>query len=164
MSSREPFIVVGIDLAGSPRRPTGVCTLHGNRAETCIGITDEVILQSIDMAMPDLFTINAPLSLPDGRSTLHDRSGEHMRDCERELRRRRIRFFPITLGPMRMLTGRGLVLNPRIEMMGYRAAECFPGGAQGVWSIPRQHRDITGLRVGLRRPGVKALTGSTTSD
>ena len=164
MSSRKPFIVVGIDLAGSPRRPTGVCVLRGMRVKTSISFSDEEILQSIDLAEPHLVTIDAPLSLPNGRKTIHDRAGEHFRGCDRELLRRGIRFFPITLGPMRMLTERGMALKPKIEIMGYRTVECFPGGAQDVWGIPRQHRDISGLRAGLRRLGVKGLTGSTTSD
>jgi len=164
MSSRKPFIVVGIDLAGSLRRPTGVCVLHGMTARTCIVFTDEEILRSIGLAKPDLVTIDAPLSLPNGRKTIHDRSGEHFRDCDRELLRRGIRFFPITLGPMRMLTERGLALKPKIEVMGYRTVECFPGGAQDVWGIPRQHRDIAGLRAGLGRLGVKGLADESTSD
>ena len=129
-----------------------------------MAFTNEEILRSIGLAKPDLVTIDAPLSLPNGRRTIHDRSGEHFRDCDRELRRRGIRFFPITLGPMRMLTERGLALKPKIEMMGYRTVECFPGGAQGVWGIPRQNRDIAGLRVGLGRLGVKGLADATTSD
>ena len=137
MSSRKPFTVVGIDLAGSLRRPTGVCILRGMGAETSIAFTDEEILGSVGQAEPDLVTIDAPLSLPHGRMTIHDRSGEHFRDCDRELQRRGIRFFPITLGPMRMLTERGIALKTKIEALGYRAVECFPGGAQDVWGIPR---------------------------
>jgi predicted nuclease with RNAse H fold len=134
------------------------------RVETYIAFTNEEILRLIDQAKPDLVTIDAPLSLPNGRTTIHDRDGEHFRDCDRELQRRRIRFFPITLGPMRILTERGMVLKTKIEVMGYRAVECFPGGAQDVWGIPRQHRDIIGLRAGLGRLGVKGLADETTSD
>jgi predicted nuclease with RNAse H fold len=164
MSNREPFVVVGIDLAGSPRRPTGVCVLRGMKAETHVALRDEEILHSISQAKPDLVPIDAPLSLPNGRKTIHDRSGEHFRDCDRELRRRGIRFFPITLGPMRMLTERGLALKSKIETMGYRTVECFPGAAQDVWGIPRQHRDLEGLRAGLKRLRVKGLADAATSD
>ncbi len=48
MQSRKPSIAVGIDLAGSVRRPTGVCVLHGMRAETCIAFSDEKILQTFE--------------------------------------------------------------------------------------------------------------------
>jgi len=164
MGNRKPLVVVGVDLAGSPRRPTGVCVLRGLRAETQVLLSDEEILDLIATARPDLVPIDAPLSLPKGRKTIHDRSGEHFRECDRELQRRRIRFFPMTLGPMRMLTDRGLALKAEIEAMGYGTVECFPGAAQDVWGIPRQHRDLEGLRAGLRRLGVRELPDAATSD
>ena len=164
MSSRKPFVVLGIDLAGSPRRPTGLCLLCGVRAQTRVAFSDEDILNTVHQARPDLVPIDAPLSLPQGRRTIHDRSGEHFRDCDRELQRRGIRFFPITLGPMRMLTERGLALQAKIRAMGYRAIECYPGAAQDVWGIPRQHRDRRELQAGLKRLGVRGLTNAATSD
>jgi len=126
--------------------------------------TDEEILNWIAQARPDLVPIDAPLSLPAGRTTIHDRSGLHFRECDLELRRRGIRFFPVTLGPMRMLTERGLALKAKIEKMGYRAVECYPGGAQDVWGLPRQHRDRQGLRRGLETLGVRGLTEAMTGD
>ena len=164
MTNRRPFVVVGVDLAGSPRRPTGVCVLRGVRARTQIAFTDEEILSWVAQARPDLVPIDAPLSLPLGRTTIHDRSGPHFRECDLELRRRGIRFFPVTLGPMRMLTERGLALKAKIEKMGYRVVECYPGGAQDLWSLPRQHRDLHGLRRGLEVLGVRGLTEAMTGD
>jgi predicted nuclease with RNAse H fold len=162
--ANRPLVVVGVDLAGSPRRPTGVCILRGVRARTRIAFTDEEILDTIAPARPDLVPIDAPLSLPAGRTTIHDRSGPHFRECDLELRRRGIRFFPITLGPMRMLTERGLSLKAKIEERGYHVVECYPGGAQDVWGLPRQHRDRRGLRRGLEALGVRGLTEAMTGD
>ena len=139
-----------------------MCVLRGMKAQTRIALTDEKILNAIHQAQPDIVPIDAPLSLPDGRKTIHDRSGGHLRDCDRELQKRGIRFFPITLGPMRMLTERGLALKATIEEMGYRAVECYPGGAQDVWGIPRQHRDMKGLWRGLKALGVSGLTEAMT--
>jgi len=160
----KPFVVLGIDLAGSPQRPTGMCLLRGVQAQTSVAFSDEDILNTVHQARPDLVPIDAPLSLPKGRRTISDRRGGHFRDCDLELRRRGIRFFPVTLGPMRMLTTRGLALKAKIRAMGYRAIECYPGGAQDVWGLPRQHRDLAGLRAGLRRLGVRGLTKVATSD
>lgn len=157
-------MVVGVDLAGSPHRPTGVCILRGLRAQTHIAFADEEILTWVAQARPDLVPIDAPLSLPAGRTTIDDRSGPHFRACDLELRRRGIRFFPITLGPMRLLTQRGLLLKAKIEELGYRVVECYPGGAQDVWGLPRQHRDRQGLRRGLERLGVRGLPESLTGD
>jgi predicted nuclease with RNAse H fold len=159
-----PLVILGIDLAGSPRRPTGLCTLRGLHAETRIAFSDEEILEAVRRAQPALVPIDAPLSLPKGRRTIHDRAGEHLRACDRALLRRGIRFFPITLGPMRMLTERGLALRETLRAMGYRAVECYPGAAQDVWGLPRQHKDLPGLLAGLRKLGVRGLKRTATSD
>jgi len=63
-----------------------------------------------------------------------------------------------------MLTERGLALKEKMEAAGYRVVECFPGAAQDVWGIPRQHRDLEGLRSGLAGLGVRGLTKGMTSD
>ena len=65
---------------------------------------------------------------------------------------------------MRMLTERGLGLKAKIERMGYRTVECYPGAAQDIWGIPRQHHDLKGLLRGLKNLGVKGLTRKMTSD
>ena len=164
MAKNNPLIVVGIDLAGSPKRPTGLCVLRDLIAETHVVFNDDDILDFVKEARPTLVPIDAPLSLPKGRRTVHDRSGEHLRACDRELLRRGIRFFPITLGPMRMLTERGFTLKKRLVKMGYQAVECYPGAAQDLWRIPRQHKDLLGLLNGLRKLGLRGLKKSATSD
>ena len=164
MSNRKPFVIVGIDLAGSARRPTGICLLRGLKAQTHIAFSDEDILNTLHQTHPDLVPIDAPLSLPMGRGSIHDRSCEHFRDCDRALRQLGIRFFPITLGPMRMLTERGLTLKVRISALGYRAIECYPGAAQDVWGIPRQHKDRNKLLAGLKKLGVRGLAAAATGD
>ena len=141
-----------------------MCLLCGFQAKTSIAFSDEDILNTVHQAQPDLVPIDAPLSLPKGRKTIHDRSGAHFRGCDLDLRRRGIRFFPVTLGPMRMLTERGLALKAKIRAMGYRAIECYPGAAQDVWGIPRQHQDRKELLAGLKKLGVRGLTRAATSD
>jgi uncharacterized protein len=44
MLNRKPTVIVGIDLAGSSRRPTGVCILHGRKAHTHLAYRDEEVL------------------------------------------------------------------------------------------------------------------------
>jgi predicted nuclease with RNAse H fold len=58
--------VAGIDLAGSLRRPTGVCILKGRQATVSIAHTDEEILQAVQDDVQAV-AIDAPLSLPRGR-------------------------------------------------------------------------------------------------
>ena len=164
MAKNARVVVVGIDLAGSPKRPTGLCVLRDLTAETRVVFSDDEILNFVNEARPVLIPIDAPLSLPNGRLTIHDRAGEHLRECDRALLRYGIRFFPVTLGPMRMLTERGLALKSRLSTMGYRPVECFPGAAQDLWEIPRQHRDRLGLLSGLRKLGLRGLKKTATSD
>ncbi|MBX3324600.1 MAG: DUF429 domain-containing protein [Nitrospira sp.] len=164
MAKNPSLVVVGIDLAGSPKRPTGLCVLRDLKAETHVVFSDEEILNFVSQTCPLLVPIDAPLSLPKGRRTVHDRSGEHLRECDRELLRRRIRFFPITLGPMRMLTERGLALQKRLTAIGYQTVECYPGAAQDLWGIPRQHKDRLGLHTGLRKLDLRGLKTTATGD
>ncbi|MBN2207508.1 MAG: DUF429 domain-containing protein [Candidatus Aminicenantes bacterium] len=150
-------IVIGIDLAGAPRRPTGVCVLRGRRAETSLLFSDAEIVAAVRAASPALVAVDAPLQRPPGRRSMDDRTGTHFRPCDLELRRLGIPFFPITLGPMRGLTERGIRLKRRLERIGARVVEMYPGGAQDVWAIPRARRDREGLLRGLRRLGLVGL-------
>jgi predicted nuclease with RNAse H fold len=151
------FSVVGVDLAGVPHRPTGICILRNLGAQTMLAYTDDEILNIIDRERPNLVTIDAPLALPPGRKSIHHRNDQHYRPCDLELRQRKIPFFPITLGPMRGLTERGIALKNMINKNGFQVVEIYPGGAQDIWGIPRVKHDMKGLRNGLRRLGIKGL-------
>ena len=161
--SNADLVVLGIDLAGSPRRPTGVCVLAGDQARTHLAFSDDELMGCVRDSGADLIPIDAPLSLPPGRRSIHDRSGEHLRPCDRVLQQRGIRFFPITLGPIRILTERGLNLKTQMELLGQVAVECYPGAAQDTWGIPRQHHDLAGLLRGLRRLGLRGLKKSASA-
>lgn len=64
-----------------------------------------------------------------------------------------IPFFPITLGPMRMLTARGIRLRNRLVEAGFEVHEGYPGGAQDLWGIARKQAGVERLRRALRRRG-----------
>jgi predicted nuclease with RNAse H fold len=145
--------VGGIDLAGSKRRPTGICVLEGRKANVWVVHTDREVLEAVGEDS-QVVAIDAPLSLPRGRCCLRDdcpcAGRAHFRACDLELRHMKIKFFPITLGPMRLLTLRGLALKGNLEKRGLRVFETYPGAAQDIWRIPR-HKDLQGLREGLKR-------------
>jgi uncharacterized protein len=103
--------IVGLDFAGVETRPTGFCKLAGLKAETALVFTNEEILKKTVESKPIVVAIDASLSLPPGRKSIEERTGAHLRESDRELLRRRIKFFPITLGPMRKLTVRGIELR-----------------------------------------------------
>jgi hypothetical protein len=106
---------------------------------------------------PKIIAIDAPLSLPAGRESVEQRTNVHLRECDRELLRRGIKFFPITLGPMRKLTARGISLRRTLENKHFRVIEVYPGGAQDILEIPRKQRGLERLRAGLEKLGIKGL-------
>lgn len=164
-TQRKQHRVVGVDLAGSPKRNTGICTLIGDRITACKTVhTDQEIIDHIKEANPTLVAIDAPLNLPPGRKSIQDRSGEHFRPCDRELLRRGIRFFPITLGPMRSLTERGIRLKKGLRRRGYAVIETYPGAAQDIWHIGRKQAGLSKLRKGLQGLGIKGLRRNMNGD
>lgn len=147
--------VVGLDLGGSPKRDTGACLLLGpKRLRAKLLHSDREILDFVGRARPELVVIDAPLSLPRGRRTIEDRSGQHLRECDRELLRRRIPFFPLTLGPMRMLTVRGMRLQRILVRRGFPVIEGYPGGAQDILGLLRKKAGERVLEHRLRGVGL----------
>jgi predicted nuclease with RNAse H fold len=151
-------LIVGLDLAGVQTRPTGFCLLKDMKAETCLVYSDKEIIQKTLSCQPQVIAIDAPLCLPPGRKTLEERTANHLRDSDRELLKRGIKFFPITLGPMRKLTTRGIALKETFQTHGYTVLEAYPGGAQDVLGIPRKQRGLDKLSAGLTELGIEGLS------
>lgn len=156
---------LGIDLAGVESRPTGLCTMDGNlNASTSLLYTDDEIIRKTLEGEPAVVAIDAPLALPHGRESLTKRSNVHLRECDRELLRMGIRFFPLTLGPMRQLTERGMRLRVDLEKKDLVVIETYPGAAQDILSIPRKGRGLDRLAEGLRLAGVRGINHGMTGD
>lgn len=149
--------VVGLDLAGVETRPTGFCTLTEMNAQTCLVYTDKEILEKTISSNPQIVAIDAPLSLPPGRKSIDERTDIHLRESDRELIKMGIKLFPITLGPMRKLTARGIRLKSILEAQKLVVVEVYPGGAQDVLGIPRKQRGLEALLSGLEKLGIKGL-------
>jgi hypothetical protein len=158
---------VGVDLAGSVTRPTGVCVIdHKLRVRCSIEHSDHDILAVIQKSGTRIVAVDAPLALPRGRHCLgeHCRGRAHFRACDKILTRMRIKFFPITIGPMRVLTARGIRLAKKLQRLQVETVETYPGASQDLLGIPRKQHDLRGLQEGLKRLGClgdieKDLTG-----
>lgn len=145
----------GIDLAGSPLRNTGFCVMDERmRCRTAVLHTDKEIVDAVLEAMPSVVSIDAPLFLPKGRESLEKKGPPHLRVCDRELMRMKIRFFPISLGPMRSLTERGIRLRVVLERKGFRVIESFPGAIQDILGIPRKQSGLKNLQAALIKYGL----------
>ena len=149
--------MIGLDLSGVETRPSGLCFLKGMMAETSLVYKNEELLRRIEKSRHGVVAIDAPLSLPEGRESIEQRTKVHLRECDKELLRRGIKFFPVTLGPMRKLTERGINLRRTLENGGFRVIEVYPGGAQDILGIPRKQQGLQRLRAGLEKLGVKGL-------
>jgi len=149
-------VAMGVDLAGSSARPTGICFIDEELiAETSIVYEDREILDLALSRKPDVIAIDAPLSLP---------KAGRFRECDRKLLRRGIKLFPPTLGPMRKLTLRGIALKEILEKRGFTVIEVFPGGAQDILGIPRKSKGVSRLAESLRALGIKNIPPRASPD
>ncbi|MEM4336189.1 MAG: DUF429 domain-containing protein [Candidatus Anstonellales archaeon] len=134
--------ILGLDLAGSEKRATGYCIIEKGKAKHGTVYMNQEILNLIKNEKPNIVAIDAPLSLPAGRKKIEERNNKHFRECDLMLRKKGIKFFPITLGPMRMLTKRGMELKKSIEKIGkkIKVMEVFPGATYDVYGIRRKNK------------------------
>src|SRR5438445_10743290 len=130
--------VVGIDLAGVEHKNTGFCFFDGKETEVKILHTDKEIVDEVEKHKPKVVAIDAPLALSMGRKSLEENNGIHLRECDKMLLKMKIKFFPITLGPMRKLTERGMKLKGILGKLGFEVIETYPGAAQDLLNIPRK--------------------------
>lgn len=126
-----------------------------HRTETRPLRDDAEVIEATLGARPQVVMIDAPLSLPRGRTSLDVPGPPHFRGCDLELRRLGIPFFPISLGPMRMLTKRGIRIRSALEEHGVPVFESYPGGTQDILGIPRKGAGVAALRRALRRRGFR---------
>lgn len=158
--------IVGIDLSGSEKRPTGWALLQGDIVTTrTVSATQEIIDMTL-ACRPDLVSIDSPLALPAGRHCSLDscdcRQFGISRTCERELRRRGISVYWCLVPSMQSLTRRGIEIATRLRSAGIQVIESYPGAAQDIMRIPRKRASLTQLRAGLLSFGLKGIRPSET--
>lgn len=171
LAAAKSVKIVGLDLAGKPSSRTGICFLQDNTARTEVLHSDDEILDAVLGYDPDLVCIDAPLSLPKGRSSPYD--DDPVRDdagitraSERELRRRGVSCYPALIPSMQALTERGIRLASRLREEGIPVIECFPGGTQDILQLPRKRTDLSLLKKGLETFGIRGdyTTGDVSHD
>jgi predicted nuclease with RNAse H fold/dephospho-CoA kinase/DNA polymerase III epsilon subunit-like protein len=157
----ESARIVGIDLTGSEARGSGWCLLDGRNANYATIFTDEELLAETLNCKPDLVSIDSPLCLPAGRTSVDDADPGRerfgiMRECERELKRRGVNVYPCLLPSMQKLTARGIRLAAALRNRGLPVIESYPGAAQDIMRIPRKGAGVEWLKLGLAEFGVSA--------
>lgn len=154
--------IVGIDLAGviNKSSKTGICLLTDKYATTQTVQYDDEIIEYVIKSKADIISIDAPLSLPVGRTSVYNddpmrKKAGIMRWSERELHARGVNSYPALIDSMQELTKRGINLSKRLRKMGYPVIECFPGAAQDILQLPRKRTDVDLLKTGLLRLGIR---------
>jgi hypothetical protein len=111
--------IIGIDLAGKPHNPTGICTLETESNSIFLKTiySDEEILEEISIYAPDqtVIAIDAPLikgNIP------------KIRLADKLLKK--YGAMPPTMQSMKSLSVRATDLVRRLESKGYKVIEVFP--------------------------------------
>lgn len=147
--------VVGIDLTAGDKA-TGVALLNDFEVETCSLFSDEEILDYVRKRKPKVVSIDSPLGLPGGGTSIDRRAGI-VRVAEHDLASVGIPAYPALIDSMEKLTLRGIRLRLAIEQFPRAplVIESYPGAAQDILCIPRKQKSLELLREGLRRLGLK---------
>jgi len=109
----------GVDLAGSPRRPSGVAVLRNGVAEAFLVYDSRSLIDSISHAR--VVAVDAPLTLP--------RRLRGYREVDLALKRMGYRVLPPLWPHMRLLTARGVVLSALLSEAGIVVIETHPRSA-----------------------------------
>jgi len=141
--------VIGIDLTGAEKRASGIAALWENgRVQTTRLKTDEEIVTAVQVANPDLVSIDSPLSLPEDPTKIY-------RECELTLKRWGIGVYWCLLPSMEKLTRRGIGLSGILRKYGHQVIESYPGAAQDILGLPRKNKGTKVLAEALAEYGIK---------
>ncbi|MFQ6020494.1 MAG: DUF429 domain-containing protein [Candidatus Aenigmatarchaeota archaeon] len=123
--------VVGIDLAGKPKNPTGFCLLTKHGAETKVLYTDLDILKEIENIKPKCIAIDGPFWSP--------RIGA-WRPCDEKLLKRGFRPLSPLLPTMKLLTMRASHLMRVLKERKYKVIEVFPQATERILGLTKEPR------------------------
>lgn len=137
-------IIIGIDLAGSPKNSTGWALWKGKMVKTDLIYTDAEILEGVLSHNPSIVAIDAPLRLP--------KEGI-LRKPDKEMIKRGYRVFPPSLPAMKKLTLRAMKVNKLILEKGYKTIEVHPTSTRKALSMPL--KEWRTIQTTLKSIGIK---------
>ena len=146
-------IIVGIDLAGTAKNPTGWAMWKNKVVSACqLYNNQEIVRRSINCD-PALIAIDAPLSLP---------AKGIMRGADREMYKRGYPVFPPRFPSMEKLTLRAMKIAKEIAGRGVDVIEVHPTSTRKALNMPAKDWDMIQtlfLHLGLKGDlEVRALT------
>jgi predicted nuclease with RNAse H fold len=119
-------IIIGIDLAGVEKNPTGWALWKNKVISTCHLYKNQEILEHLTKFEPTLIAIDAPLSLP---------KKETMRKADKEMYRHGYPVFPPRFPAMEKLTLRAIELTQQIKRKNLRIIEVHPTSTRKALKI-----------------------------
>jgi predicted nuclease with RNAse H fold len=123
--------VVGIDLAGKSKNPSGFCFLIESRAQTKLLYSDLEILREIESVKPKCIAIDAPFWLPKVGA---------WRPCDEKLLKKGYKPLSPILPTMRLLTLRAFHLVRVLKERKYNLIEVFPRATEIILGLSKEPR------------------------
>jgi len=137
-------IIIGIDLAGVEKNPTGWALWKNKVVSACHIYDDQEISEHLTKLEPTIIAIDAPLSLP--------KKGT-MRRADREMHKHGYPVFPPRSPTMEKLALRAIKITQKVKREEFRIIEVHPASTRKALKIPTKNRkriqDIF-LRMGLK--------------
>jgi predicted nuclease with RNAse H fold len=135
--------LIGIDLAGKPKNPTGIALWKQKRVKAQLVYTDDEILAYVENLKPSIVAIDAPLRLP---------KGGILRAADRQMVKRGYGVFPPALSAMKPLTLRAIKLNELIKEA-FKTIEVHPTSTRKALGMPL--KDWGKIQTILKSIGLK---------
>ncbi len=120
-------VIIGIDLAGVEKNPTGWALWKNKVISTCHLYENQEILEHLTKFEPTLIAVDAPLSLP--------KKGT-MRKADREMYRHGYPVFPPRFPAMKKLTLRAIKIAQQIKREKLHIIEVHPTSTRKALKIP----------------------------
>ena len=120
-------IIIGIDLASTPKNPTGLAVWRKKAISTCNIYRDEDITATIKKHAPTLVAIDAPLRLPRGKG---------MRKADKDMHRMGYPVLPPLFPAMKRLTSRAITLTQHTQGLGFPVIEIHPSSTRKALQMP----------------------------
>jgi predicted nuclease with RNAse H fold len=128
--------ILGLDLAGKIKNPTGVCFLHSDSIHFETVHSDFQILEIVSELKPDIIAIDAPLIKGEPR----------VRNADKLLKKYGV-LYP-TLPTMKPLTLRGSRLSAKLASC-YRMIEVFPTATSKILGVFHKNYKETASRLNI---------------
>jgi len=118
--------VVGIDLAGKDKNPTGFCVLTDYGSKTYLYFKNKEILKRIYEQQPDVVAVDAPFDFP--------KKG-YFRPGDQELQKRGFHMLSPKFPGMIPLVERAKKLVAELRKKGFKVIEVYPRASESILGL-----------------------------